>query len=151
MKRTGNMSSEPLRSAGISPGYITAVHERKLNLVRLPISPYSHINFLPIILPDSLSNHKTSKSPLRLSTIYSGSSILFSMHQYRQMLCFIQIVCIPNEFAGTISLSILSPIITESHALQPLLFKAISNILLSGFATPSSAEATIKSIYCNKP
>lgn len=65
--------------------------------------------------------------------------------------CFIHIVFIPNCFAGTISLSMRSPIITAFSGLQPLLSKAISNIRQSGFETPSSADAMTKSIYFRTP
>ena len=56
-----------------------------------------------------------------------------------------------EEVERMISLSILSPIIIALTGLQLLLSNAISNILLSGFATPSSAEATIKLINFKIP
>ena len=57
----------------------------------------------------------------------------------------------PIRLAGTISLSILSPIMIALAGSQLLLSNAIWNILGSGFATPSSAEATIKLINFKIP
>ena len=90
----------------------------------------------------------TSDKLLISISAFSLSSVIF--HKLPNP-CFTHIVFIPNCFAGTISLSIRSPIMTAFSGLQLLLSNAISNMRLSGFETPSSADAIIKSRYFRTP
>lgn len=101
---------------------------------------------LPIIRVNDLK-HSEQTNIKWVSLIFSLTAISTWISYIKNALCLLS----SNFTIWIISLSRRSPTMAASSGLHPARVRAVSKIRLSGFAIPSSADATSISIYFHIP